>query len=128
MAKKTLTTMFEDFHEERPLCPKCSSSENIIKSGSRKVRDETIQVYLCKSCSKRFTNRKLPRTSYPPKVILASLTYYNQGHTLDMTVRTMRRKYKTKIPITTLNSWISRHQDELPFTKLRKKYDTSTAC
>ncbi|UCE38530.1 MAG: PD-(D/E)XK nuclease family protein [Thermoplasmata archaeon] len=39
-----------------------------------------------------------------------------------MTVRTMRRKYKTKIPITTLSSWISRHQEELPFTKLRKKY------
>jgi hypothetical protein len=77
---------------------------------------------LCKSCSKKFINRKLLYTSYPPKIILAALTYYNQGHTQDMTVRTMRRKYKTKIPISTLNSWISRHQDELPFIKLRKKY------
>ncbi|MFX0198425.1 MAG: hypothetical protein ACFFCW_20080 [Candidatus Hodarchaeota archaeon] len=123
MAKKTLTTMFEDFHEEHPACPRCSSSGSVIKSGSRKVREEKIPLYFCKSCNKRFSDRKLPRTSYPPKIILAALTYYNQGQTLDMTVRTMRRKYKTKIPITTLNSWISRHQDELPFTKLRKKYD-----
>jgi ATP-dependent exoDNAse (exonuclease V) beta subunit len=35
----------------------------------------------------------------------------------------MRRLYKTKIPLTTLGNWIRRHQDELPFTKLRKKYD-----
>jgi hypothetical protein len=82
-----------------------------------------VQIYLCRNCKKRFSDRKLPGTSYPPKVILASLTYYNQGHTLEMTTRTMRRKYKTKIPISTLNSWIARHQDELPFTKLRKKYD-----
>ncbi len=123
MAKKTLTTIFEDFHEERPACPRCSSSGSVIKSGSRKVREEKIPLYFCKSCQKRFSDRKLPRTSYPPKIILAALTYYNQGHIQDMTVRTMRRKYKTKIPITTLNSWISRHQDELPFTKLRKRYD-----
>jgi ATP-dependent exoDNAse (exonuclease V) beta subunit len=35
----------------------------------------------------------------------------------------MRRRFKVKIPSSTLNDWISRHQDELPFTKLRKKYD-----
>ena len=39
-----------------------------------------------------------------------------------MTQRTMRRRFKVKIPSSTLNDWISRHQDELPFTKLRKKY------
>ena len=121
--KKTLVTMFEDFHEERPVCPNCISSELIIKSGTRKVRDETVQVYFCKSCSKRFSDRKLSRTSYQPKLILSAITYYNKGHTLDQTARTMRRLYKTKIPLTTLGNWIRRHQDELTFTKLRKKYD-----
>lgn len=121
--KKTLVTMFEDFHEDRPVCPNCSSSELIIKSGTRKVRDENVQVYFCKSCSKRFSDRKLSRTSYPPKLILSAITYYNKGHTLDQTARTMRRLYKTKIPLTTLGNWIRRHQDELTFTKLRKKYD-----
>ena len=120
--KKTLATMFEDFHEERPSCPECNSNNEVIKWGVRNLKEDKIQVYFCKTCSKRFSDRKLSHTSYPPKIILTALTYYNQGHTLDMTVRTMRRKYKTKIPISTLNSWISRHQNELPFTKLRKKY------
>jgi transposase-like protein len=121
--KKTLATMFEDFKFQPPACPHCNSKEKVVKSGTRSLKEDTAQLYLCRTCNKRFSDRKLPKTSYPPKVILAALTYYNQGHTLDMTVRTMRRKYKTKIPITTLNSWISRHQDELPLTKLRKKYD-----
>jgi transposase-like protein len=114
--------MFEDFHEERPTCPKCNSNNSVIKWGIRNLKEDKVQVYLCKSCSKRFTDRKLKHTSYPPKLILTAITYFNQGHTLDMTVRTMRRRFKTKIPISTLNNWINRYGDELPFTKLRKKY------
>ena len=121
--KKTLTTIFEDFKFELPSCPQCRTSESVVKSGIRNLKEDTIQLYLCKNCQKRFSDRKLPRTSYPPKVILSALTYYNQGHTLDMTVRTMQRKYKTKIPMTTLRNWINRYGEELPFTKLRKKYD-----
>jgi transposase-like protein len=119
--KKTLTTMFEDFHEERPNCPKCNST-NTVKSGIRNLKEDQVQLYLCKSCKKRFSDRKLSHTSYPPKVILSAITYYNQGHTISMTQRTMRRRFKVKIPSSTLNDWISRHQDELTFTKLRKKY------
>ena len=114
--------MFEDFHEERPSCPNCASSNSVITSGSRKVQDESIQLFFCKTCSKRFSDRKLSRTSYPPKIILSALTYYNMGHTLDMTVRTMRRKAKSKIPKSTLRNWINRYGEELPFTRLRKKY------
>jgi transposase-like protein len=120
--KKTLITMFEDFHEERPSCPICKSNTNVIKNGVRILKEDSVQAYLCKSCNKRFSQRKLPHTSYPPKVILSALTYYNQGHTISMTQRTMRRRFKVKIPSSTLNDWIKKHQDELPFTKLRKKY------
>ena len=121
--KKTLITMFEDFHEERPTCPICKSNSNIIKSGVRTLKEDQVQLFLCKNCNKRFSPRKLPHTSYPPKVILSAITYYNQGHTISMTQQTMRRRFKVKIPSSTLNDWITRHQDELPFTKLRKKYD-----
>ena len=121
--KKTLGTMFEDFHEEKPSCPQCRTSSSIVKAGIRTLKEDEVQMYLCKTCTKRFTNRTLPHTSYPPKLILSALTYYNTGHTLDQTVRTMRRRYKTKIPISTLNNWILRHGSELPATRLRKKFD-----
>ncbi|UCG68302.1 MAG: IS1 family transposase [Thermoplasmata archaeon] len=120
---KTLATIFEDFKFEPPLCPNCKSTQAVVKSGTRTLKEDTIQMYLCKTCKKRFSDRKFSHTSYSPKLILSALTYYNMGHTLDMTIRTMRRKYKTKIPLTTLRNWIKRYGDELPFTKLRKKYD-----
>ena len=120
--KKTLTTIFEDFKFEPPSCPKCHTAENVVRSGTRNLKEDTIQLYLCKSCQKRFSDRKLSHTSYPPKLILSALTYYNMGHTLDMTIRTMRRRYKTKIPMTTLRNWVNRYGEELTFTKLRKKY------
>jgi transposase-like protein len=94
----------------------------ITSVNSRKVQDEDVQLFFCKICSKRFSARKLSHTSYPPKLILSALTYYNMGHTLDMTIRTMRRKHRTKIPMSTLRNWINRYGDELSFTKLRKKY------
>jgi len=121
--KKTLTTIFEDFKFEPPACPNCNSFEKVVKNGTRSLKEDTVQLYLCRTCGKCFSRRKIPRTSYPPNIILTALTYFNQGHTLDMTVRTMRRRFKTKIPISTLNSWIRRYGDELPFTNLRKKYD-----
>jgi len=34
----------------------------------------------------------------------------------------MRRQFKTNIPISTLNSWVHRYQDDLPFIKLRKRF------
>ncbi|UCE73046.1 MAG: hypothetical protein JSV56_08375 [Methanomassiliicoccales archaeon] len=120
--KKTLITMFEDFHEEHPSCPICKSNTNVIKNGVRTLKEDTVQAYLCKSCNKRFSPRKLPHTSYSPKVILSALTYYNQGHTISMTQRTMHRHFKVKIPSSTLNDWIKSYGNELPATKLRKKY------
>ena len=121
--KKTLATIFEDFKFEPPACPHCNSKEKVVKSGTRTLKEDTAQLYLCRNCNKRFSDRKLPHTSYPPKVILTALTYFNQGHTLDMTVRTMRRRFKIKIPISTVNNWIKNYGSELTFTKLRKKYD-----
>jgi len=39
----------------------------------------------------------------------------------------MQRRYKTKIPISTLNNWILRHGSELPAPRRRKKYDLDPA-
>jgi transposase-like protein len=95
----------------------------VIKYGTRNVLSETIQVFLCKDCNHRFTNRPIQHFPYPTPLILHALTYFNLGHTLQQTQATMQRKYKTKIPISTLNNWASRFEDELTFIRLRKKFD-----
>jgi transposase-like protein len=121
---KTLSTSFEDFNTPQlPQCPHCSSKTPIVKAGSRKLRNETTQMYLCKSCNHRFTNRTIQYTTYPTTLILHALTYFNLGHTLAQTHATMQRKHKIKIPISTLNNWVKRFEDELTFIRLRKKFD-----
>jgi transposase-like protein len=121
---KTLPTNFEDFNPPQlPQCPYCSSTTPIVKAESRKLKNETTQMYLCKICNQRFTTRSIPHITYPTPIILHALTYFNLGHTLQQTQATMKRKYKTKIPVSTLNNWVKRFEDELTFIRLRKKFD-----
>jgi len=111
-----------DFEEILPNCPRCSSNKSVRKAGTKKLLVETIQRYLCKQCKHRFTNRIIPRTPYSTKLILRALTYFNLGHTLAQTQTTMQRKYKSKIPVSTLNNWVRRFEPELSFIRLRRKY------
>ena len=121
---KTLPTSFDDFEDKQPLnCPTCNSKKDVIKYGTRNVKSEAIQVYLCKSCNHRFTNRPIQHFPYPTTLILNALTYFNLGHTLAQTQTTMQRKHKTKIPISTLNNWVKRFDPELSFIRLRKNYN-----
>ena len=118
---KTLTTSFDDFEKPKPpKCPHCSSSRQIIKSGTRKLKNELSQMYLCKNCKKRFTIRSIPHATYPTTLILSAITYFNLGHTLQQTQTTMQRKLKTKIPISTLNTWLKHYEKDLSFIRLRK--------
>ena len=79
---KTLPTAFEDFEKPKPpKCPSCTSYRNVIKSGTRKVRDEPVHIFFCKQCNKRFNDRTIPHTSYTTPLILHSITYFNIGHT-----------------------------------------------
>jgi len=123
-AKKHLETSFDDFEKPKLLtCPSCNSNKNVIRYGTRNVKSESIQVFLCKACNHRFTTRTIQHTTYPTTLILRSLTYFNLGHTLQQTQATMQRKYKARIPISTLNNWVSRFEDDLSFIRLRKKFE-----
>ena len=121
---KTFTTTFDDFEKPKlPSCPKCSSYKNVVKAGTRKLKDKSsTQVYLCNICTHRFTNRTIPHTPYSTPIILHTLIYFNLGHTLAQIQKTMSRKFKTKVPISTINNWIKRFETELSFIRLRKKY------
>ena len=119
--RKTLVTMFEDFHEEAPGCPNCGSNEEVVKSGRRTLKEDEVQIYLCNDCQKRFSQRKLSNISYPPRIILRALTYYNQGHSLNETRKFMNRRYKVKIPRSTLTSWRARHGPDLPYSRFRDR-------
>ena len=108
-------------HTPKP-CPLCSSSEHAIRSGTRKAKYGTTQIYYCKSCHKYFTTRKIPHTHYKPKIILQATTYYNLGYTIDSTVAILQKRYKTKVPRSTIHSWLKEYSDIFTFSSLRHKY------
>ena len=123
---KTLPTSFDDFEQPLPLCPGCNSRKKVIKYGMRKIQNEPIQNYFCKTCEKKFNTRSIKHSPYPTHLILSALTYFNLGHTLQQTQTSIQRKYKSKIPISTLNNWVKRFEDDLSFIRLRKKFEINS--
>ena len=109
------------------LCLHCNST-NTVKKGFRKNKLHTIQKFFCKSCGKFFTLSPMKNKTYPPKIILDSISAYNIGHTLEKTSKIINKKYKVKLPVTTLNDWLDEFKPI--YRKIRKsiikKYNPSS--
>ena len=108
-------------------CPKCDKYDKynmkIIKYGHRTTNLGKTQIYLCKKCNFHFSINPLKRHNYPPFIILNTISTYNLGYTVSQTNKIINRKFKTKIPISTLNTWLKRYESDLSFIRLRKNYD-----
>jgi transposase-like protein len=107
---------------EKPKCPHCNTKGHVIRSGLRRNKRKINQRFQCKKCNRIFSNEPLANTSYSIPIILRAITYFNLGHTLQQTQKTMQRNYKTKIPISTLNTWLKRYCKEFSFIKLRRRF------
>ena len=107
-------------------CSKCNKfhkSNNIIKYGTRKTNLGKTQIYLCKNCNSRFTANPFIRHNYSATIILNTISTYNLGYTISQTNNIINRKYKIKLPQSTIHSWLKRYSDICTFTtKLRKRY------
>jgi len=103
-------------------CPFCSTTKDVIRSGIRKAKYGTTQIYYCKNCHRYFTARKIKRIHYQPKVILQAISYYNLGWTLDKTVAMLRKRHKASVPRSTIHTWLKDYNDIFTFSTLRNKY------
>ena len=104
-------------------CPYCNKPNNLIRAGKRNTSRGLKQLYYCKKCSKYFTDTKLKHQQYPPETILDTISTYNLGHTIEKTNRIINRRYKMRIPQSTIHSWLRRYQDVCSFANLRRKYN-----
>jgi transposase-like protein len=108
---------------ELPICPNCNSKRNVIRSGIRHGKHKYTQRYQCKKCIKIFTTEPLINTHYQTPIILQALTHFNLGNTMQQTQKSIQRRYKIKIPISTLHNWTKRYEKDLSFIKLRKQFN-----
>jgi transposase-like protein len=106
-------------------CIYCHSS-NVIKKGVRRKKHETIQLYFCNHCERKFTPLLTRHKTFPLKVILDSLTYYNRLYTMDEAAKKTTEKYGLKVSPQNISNWLDDFGRYLPFLRLRefvvKKY------
>ncbi|MFW6196414.1 MAG: PD-(D/E)XK nuclease family protein [Thermoplasmatota archaeon] len=103
-------------------CPDCNTSDSVVKDGTRDTKLGEIQKYHCKKCDKYFSEKKLPNTQCPPKVIFYTLEQYNRGYPVKKAKTRTGKKYHNSPPTRTIYSWINKYRDTLTFLKLRKKF------
>ena len=83
---------------KQPLaCPHCGS-RNITRRGTRKKKLEIVQLWRCASCKHVFTPgpAALRNKTYPLRMILAALTDYNLGYSLEETARAAQKKTRPR--------------------------------
>ena len=105
-------------HRSPATCPHCYS-KRIVRYGTLCLRRQTTQRFRCNACRRTFTDKDTRHRTYPLKTILAALTAYNTGHTLAGACREIARRYHTKIPLSTVHSWIQDYRGVCTFSRLR---------
>jgi predicted RNA-binding Zn-ribbon protein involved in translation (DUF1610 family) len=123
--------------KEKVKCPNCNSTKT-IKRGKRKRKFREVQQFQCKSCKKFFLQEKQAlenqltiytdfrcpsgkNKTYPINIILKALSTYNLGHNLQQTSEKLKTRYNTKIPISTLSSWLNQYKNICTYARLRKQ-------
>jgi len=86
-------------------CPYCGS-KNIVKRGKRKTKYEIRQLFYCNQCNKTFTPQRVKGHSFPLKVILDGLSFYNTGFTLAESCRFLKEKFGLEVKPSTLSDWV----------------------
>ena len=104
-------------------CPSCAFKK-IVRTGKRKNKNQIIQRYLCKKCRKTFSLNPIKNKTYPIKIILNTISFYNLGHTQKEVIKLISRKHKTKVPQKTISNWIAQYKNIATFNKLRQQAKT----
>ncbi|MDP8213169.1 MAG: PD-(D/E)XK nuclease family protein [Candidatus Zapsychrus exili] len=102
------------------VCPRCKSKE-IVKYGKRKIKVQEIQIYKCKQCENFFSDREMKYKSYQENIILNAISIYNLGYSLEETKNQVAKRFRTRIPLSTIHSWIEKYKNICGYSKLREE-------
>ena len=80
-----------------PRCVRCGSKFT-VKKGSRKNRYRILQAFQCRECLYKFTAAAGKNKTYPPRVILETVSTYNLGNSISDTQRVIRKRLHVDIP------------------------------
>ena len=98
-------------------CIYCGS-QNTIKKGIRKNKQQTIQKYQCKVCNKFFVPIQTKYKTYPTKIILNAISYYNLGYSQIEISILINQRFKTKVPQKTISNLINEYKNICTLRKI----------
>jgi len=99
-------------------CPYCHGT-NIIKKGTRTKKYETVQLYYCHHCRKKFTPLVTKGKTYPLKVILDAITLYNRFYSLEESARQVSQKYGLSVSYQNISNWLKDLNQYITFSRMR---------
>src|SRR5216684_9043205 len=104
--------------QQNTACVRCSSKFT-IKKGRRQNRYRILQVFQCGECLYKFTAAAGKNKTYPPRVILETVSTYNLGNSISDAQRLIRKRLHVDIPEGTIRSWIRAHKPLTTYARLR---------
>jgi len=104
--------------KEAAKCPYCLS-KHFIKSGKRIKKYETQQRYFCNDCKRFFVPQLVKGKSFPLKVILDGLSFYNTGYTLVDSCKFLKENYGMDVQDSTLSEWVKEFEPLCRYGRLR---------
>ena len=113
------------------ICPKCGSSDNIVRSGheySGLFREVKKQKYCCRNCGRIFLESMSGRkynTKYSTEIVEHALSLFDRGASRKQVIDSVREKFGIIVPADTMGRWSQkfskRSPDELRDLRARKK-------
>jgi len=100
-------------------CPICKG-KHVIKKGRVRTKFGSRQIYYCKDCERRFTDRMLSHKTYGPKVIMNAITCYNLGFTLEESAKLINRRFKVKVSKSSIHQWLKEFLDICNYHYIRE--------
>lgn len=99
-------------------CPYCAG-KNFVKFGQRQKKHELVQMYFCKHCQKKFTSSITKNKTFPLRLILDSITFYNRLNSLEESAQKISAQYGIKISFQNIANWLKAFAEYLPFARMR---------
>jgi len=101
-------------------CPYCGN-RNLTRRGTRKKKLEIVQLWRCASCKRVFTPgpAALRNKTYPLRVILAALSDYDIGYSLEETARRLKKKTNRSVSPSTITAWLEQYRQHCSYRRLR---------
>jgi transposase-like protein len=99
-------------------CPYCQSKD-FVKRGVRKKKKETVQLFLCRSCRRTFTQFPAKGKSYSLPAIIDAVSYYNIGFSFGQVSKVLKEKSGVEIQPSTVYDWYEQYKPMCAYARMR---------